>query len=64
MKIAIHEFRSIKTLMFQDASRVVNLDILVTKLQGNVNVLRLQQDYNVKGVLLTVGGMILQKAVR
>jgi hypothetical protein len=64
MKIAIHEFRSIKTLMFQDASRVVNLDILVTKLQENVNVLRLQQDYNVKGVLLTVGGMILQKAVR
>jgi hypothetical protein len=42
MKIAIHEFRSIKTLMFQDASCVVNLDILVTKLQENVNVLRLQ----------------------
>ena len=64
MKIAIHEFRSIKTLMFQDASCVVNLDILVTKLQENVNVLRLQQGYNVKGVLLTVGSMILQKAVR
>ena len=47
----------------EDASCVVNLDILVTKLQENVNVLRLQQGYSVKGVLLTVGGMILQKAV-
>ena len=66
MKITIHEFKSIhsKTLMFQDVSHVVNLDILVTKLQENVNVLHLQQGYNVKGVLLTVGVMILQKAVR